>query len=82
MASYNGKHWMQQPENKGKVLKMIKKMHRGKQVAKRQTKAEKIVAREVKKTYKKRANPDESVSVVLNGWKLTLGHRNIKVELA
>jgi hypothetical protein len=80
--AHTGVHWMQKPENKGKVLKMIKKMHRGKQVAKRKTKAEKIVAKAVKRHKKVVVNPQETVSVVLNGWKLTLGVHNIIVEKA
>lgn len=26
--SYNGKHWMQRPENRAKVMKMVRKMKR------------------------------------------------------
>jgi len=28
--SYNGTHWMQRPENRSKVMKMVRKMQRGK----------------------------------------------------
>ena len=33
--SYNGKHWMQQPENRAKMLRQLKKMQRGKRTTKK-----------------------------------------------
>jgi hypothetical protein len=77
--SYQGTHWMQKPENKARMLKILKKATAAKKAARKKSKAEKIVAKAVRKVHKKR-EPEKETTLVMNGWKVTLGHNTVKIE--
>lgn len=72
-------HWTQKPENKTKLRKVLKQAAVAKRAKDKLSKAERIVKKHVK-AKKIVANPEEAVNIVLNGWKLTLGHRKITIE--
>lgn len=72
-------HWTQKPENAAKLRKVLKRMRVAKKTINKLSKAERIVKKQVK-VKKVVPNAGEAVDIVLNGWKLTLGHRKITIE--
>ena len=74
-----GSHWTQKPENRERLAAISRKMHRGRRKAIKQSKAEKIVHREVKRG-RPRTQTVEDTSILLNGWRLTLSHNSLKIE--
>ena len=98
-GAYQGKHWMQQPENKEKVAAMIRKMQRGGRLArkagtygKRQKKMQAVAKMLVTKAkkyptgYKSKTRQTLTVkdtkttSLVVNGYRITLGQGEIRIE--
>jgi hypothetical protein len=86
-GAWKGKHWMQQPENREKVMAMHRKMQKGARRARRagkyRSKAHKIVAKAARRAVvkpKMGREADQDTVLVLNGWKIVLGHNSIKIE--
>jgi predicted house-cleaning NTP pyrophosphatase (Maf/HAM1 superfamily) len=80
---YKGTHWTQKPENKERLIAMLsgkrKRSKKKQHVVTQQilSKAEKVVAREVRKH---RIKVPSTTTIQLNGWMVTLSHGNIKIE--
>ena len=80
-----GTHWTQRPENKEKLAAMVRNGARNrarrphKRVASK-SKAEAVVERAVRKHPNFGRIVSEDTSVLVNGWRITLGHKSIKIE--
>lgn len=86
--SYNGKHWMQDPKNRAKMLKQLSKMKRGQKkrlaLAKRIHRAAKFQIAEPKidkpKQYKDKVKEDKPFVIRSSGWVITLSKDGMQID--
>lgn len=76
-GAYKGKHWTQLPENKDRLRKMVAKSAKARLLARKQSKAEKIV---VKKLKHRMVHKEQDTILHLNGWRIALTSNEIRIE--
>jgi hypothetical protein len=72
-------HWTQKPENRLKLKRVLKQAAVAKRAKDKLSKAERIVKKQVK-AKKIVPTAEDEASIIVNGWKLTLGPGRIKIE--
>lgn len=73
--SYKGKHWMQRPENRDRVIEMAKKRAKFRHMAKD------VVAKVKRGKYKVRATKETKPFVIrTHGYRIILDKNEIRIE--
>jgi hypothetical protein len=76
---YKGKHWTQRPENREKLAAMARKT-----ASMRKGKTFKAIARAAVQSkrgpYKTAKKEKKATSLVVNGWRITLGKDEVRIE--
>lgn len=73
-------HWTQTPEGKAKMAAAQKKAWATKKEKREQFKQLAKMGAKVKKGKGKRTLTRDAVSVVINGWRITLGKDEVKID--
>lgn len=81
-GAYKGKHWMQDPANKEKMMAMVAKMKRANRKTKRQSKAERVIEKVLrrKKYPAKFIGKTQDTVLRINGWKISLTPNEIRID--
>jgi hypothetical protein len=71
-GAYKGKHWMQLPENREKVIELARRRAGLKKLAHKMVK-------KAKRSYVRKPRL-EATTLVVNGWRVTLGNGEIRID--